>query len=115
MRTAKADRAIEVSLRVAPVYNVGGELIASSTICHDITRQKLLEAQLRRSSRYFDLSRDLTALAGFDGYFKSVNPALERILGRVRCAACALRPDLSRDRGREAAVDAAAQRCDRPR
>jgi len=81
VRTAKDGRAIEVSLRVSPVYNAGGELIAASTICHDITRQKLLEAQLRRSSRYFDLSRDLTAAAGFDGYFKSVNPALEHILG----------------------------------
>jgi diguanylate cyclase (GGDEF)-like protein/PAS domain S-box-containing protein len=81
VRIAKDGRAIDVSLRISLVYDAGGELVGASSISRDITHQKLLEAQLRRSSRYFDLSRDLTVAAGFDGYFKSVNPALERILG----------------------------------
>ncbi len=80
-RVAKDGRVIDVSVRFSAIYNAAGDVVGASSIFRDITHQKHVEAQLRRSSRYFDLSRDLTAAVGFDGYFKSVNPALELILG----------------------------------
>ncbi|HEX5899250.1 MAG TPA: PAS domain S-box protein [Solirubrobacteraceae bacterium] len=40
-----------------------------------------VEAELRRSSRYFELSRDLVCTAGFDGYFKQLNSAWTETLG----------------------------------
>lgn len=41
-------------------------------------RLRTLEAE---SARHFDLSLDMICTAGFDGCFKSVNPAFERVLG----------------------------------
>ena len=40
-----------------------------------------VEAELQRSSRYFELSRDLVCTAGFDGYFKQLNPSWTEALG----------------------------------
>jgi PAS domain-containing protein len=40
-----------------------------------------LRALKAESSRHFDLSLDMISIAGFDGCFKSVNPAFERTLG----------------------------------
>jgi diguanylate cyclase (GGDEF)-like protein/PAS domain S-box-containing protein len=45
------------------------------------TQMRRLEAE---SARHFDLSLDMISTAGFDGRFKSVNPAFERILGYRR-------------------------------
>jgi diguanylate cyclase (GGDEF)-like protein/PAS domain S-box-containing protein len=45
---------------------------------HFATRMRALEAE---SARHFNLSLDMISTAGFDGRFKSVNPAFERILG----------------------------------
>ena len=80
-RVAKDGRVIDVSLRVSLIHDGAGDVIGASSITRDITAQKLAETQLRRSSRYFELSRDLTVSSGFDGRFKSVNPAVADILG----------------------------------
>jgi PAS domain S-box-containing protein len=44
----------------------------------DVTERWILEEQLRR---FFHLSSDLVCTAGFDGYFKTVNPAFSKTLG----------------------------------
>ena len=47
--------------------------------------EKRVEAQARERDRIWNLSQDLLAVVGADGYFRDVNPAWTRILG--------LRPD----------------------
>ena len=48
--------------------------------------EQLIESRTRERDRIFELSHDLFAIAGFDGYLKVVNPAWERLLGYSRDA-----------------------------
>jgi PAS domain S-box-containing protein len=48
------------------------------TIYHDVTEAK--QAQIERD-RFFNFSRDMLCIAGFDGYFKQLNPSWSRVLG----------------------------------
>jgi PAS domain S-box-containing protein len=47
----------------------------------DITDRRRFEKELTRSSRYFELSRDLLSTAGFDGSFKQFNAVWTDTLG----------------------------------
>jgi diguanylate cyclase (GGDEF)-like protein/PAS domain S-box-containing protein len=58
-----------------------GRAVGMRGTAQDITRRTLREAALRRSSRYFEVSRDLICTAGFDGYFRELNAAWTQTLG----------------------------------
>lgn len=60
------------------IFNEAGELTAVEGIARDITERKHLEQE---HERLFHYSLDLLCIAGFDGYFKHINPAWERTLG----------------------------------
>jgi PAS domain S-box-containing protein len=63
-----------------PVYKEN-ELVQLIGINQDVTEQKEREKALEQSDRVFNVALDMFCIAGFDGYFKYLNPAWERTLG----------------------------------
>ncbi len=55
-------------------------LLATAAV-RDVTERERMEAELRRSSRYFDLSRDLVCTATIGGSFEQVNARWTATLG----------------------------------
>lgn len=53
---------------VEPPYAAGGDLVET-------------EDRTTDRERFFDLTIDMLCTAGFDGYFRDLNPAWERVLG----------------------------------
>jgi PAS domain S-box-containing protein len=51
------------------------------SIERDITERKKIQEKLRQTDLIFDKSLDMICMAGFDGYFKVLNPSWSRILG----------------------------------
>jgi PAS domain S-box-containing protein len=71
-----------ISLSLAE-WRVGEEVFFTGTIS-DISARLATERKLAQSSRHFELIEDLIATCSFDGYFKQLNGAWERVLGRTQ-------------------------------
>lgn len=83
----RSDDAHATYLITTAVIALGGFLallvvgIASYVAHRDFSRRR--KAELERDG-FFEVTRDLVCFASFDGYFKTLNPAWERLLGYSR-------------------------------
>ena len=68
------------SVRDGVLVLAGGLALAAVTGALAVTTERRRRA-LREVERYFTLSPEMVILAGFDGYWKRVNPAVEAVLG----------------------------------
>ncbi|MDQ3661112.1 MAG: PAS domain S-box protein [Actinomycetota bacterium] len=63
---------------VGYLSRAGSFYFVGALIGHFIEQRRALE---ERHTRWFEMALDLSCTAGFDGYFKSVNPAWEKTFG----------------------------------
>jgi len=78
VRVRKDGRRINVYSTISPIKDRTGQTVGAVAITRDITKRKQAEEE---RDRFFTLSIDMLCIAGFDGYFKRLNPAWERTLG----------------------------------
>ncbi len=89
VRLRKDGNPVEISLNVSPVLDANGEVFAASSIAHDISEKKRMEAALRVSEERFRLLTEhiesvfWISAPGADPMFY-VSPAFERLWARGR-------------------------------
>ncbi|HEX3626355.1 MAG TPA: PAS domain S-box protein [Verrucomicrobiae bacterium] len=66
---------------IARIRNPKEELLGFVKVTRDLTERRHAEEVQEERDRYFDLSRELICVLGFDGYFKNLNPAWKWTLG----------------------------------
>jgi PAS domain S-box-containing protein len=66
---------------ITPIRNPQGELLGFVKVTRDLTERRHAEQVQEERDRYFNMSRELICVAGFDGYFKTLNPAWKWTLG----------------------------------
>ena len=74
------DGSIITCLMSASLIDVNGERCILSII-RDISERKKIEVALKEREKIFTHSVDMLCMAGFDGYFKVINPAWSNTLG----------------------------------
>ncbi len=80
-RLRKDGRRIDVALTVSPIRDERGNVVGASKIAREITEEKAIERRLRETARQFEMVQEMVATCEFDGYFKRLNGAWERLLG----------------------------------
>ena len=67
-----------VSTTKSPLHDSEGRIIGLVGMSRDVTQSRSAREE---RDRLFALTPDMLCIAGFDGYFKEINPAWERTLG----------------------------------
>ncbi len=82
--SAEAQREARLTIRIVLLGSAVGLCVlglASALVRRDFRKRREAEAE---RDRFFNLSRDLLCISGFDGYFKNLNPVWENVLGFTR-------------------------------
>lgn len=67
----------------SPLRDDDGSIVGMFCACNETTQHVLAQQRSNATrERLYELTRDLFAVASFDGFLTSINPAWERVLGR---------------------------------
>lgn len=63
------------------IRDKSGKIMGTQGILRDITERKAVEEKLKQSDNIVSHALDMLCIAGFDGYFKVLNPSWSKVLG----------------------------------